>query len=515
MKGIDLYSGIGGWTLGMKFSGLENIYSYEWNKDSLETHNLNFNTTLDIVDIRKLKLDQLPNPNEVDFVVGSPPCTQFSYSNRGGSGDISDGLVDVFKFLEIVNYIKPKYWVMENVPRVKKIIDHVVNNDKNFKKFKPLIKFNEVINVSEYGVPQKRKRMICGDFPFELFLSYKGLLKKKSLGDVINSLNKTPIKDPNYQISLDNVIDHFKETPLSKTESRINKNNKTSHHIYNKMSFPDMIHLPSRTITSTCTRVSRESIIIEDNKNYRRLTLREKGCIQGFPINFQFYGKTFSSKEKMIGNSIPPILTYFLFESIKGTTINKLKLPDQITRNNFEGPIKKPKKTPPPIPKNNYNKNRRFRFSIPNLRLGSGVRFELNNMFENNNWGISFFYGNSKSIFELVLNEEVKLFLEQNLNEKLENYFINQDSLLKLKSKNLQEKWIDGKENFYPFEIMDKIGNLVVSILDTIENNDIDIKGLYPLFNEKINKKIIDNFNIVLCGLIIGSTINFHIENEG
>ena len=515
MKGIDLYSGIGGWTLGMKFSGLENIYSYEWNKDSLETHNLNFKTKLDVVDIRKLKLDQIPNPEEIDFVVGSPPCTQFSYSNRGGSGNISDGLVDVFKFLEIVNYIKPRYWVMENVPRVKKIIDHVINNDKNFKKFKPLIKFNEVVNVSEFGVPQKRKRMICGDFPYELFLSYKGLVKKKSLGDVLNSLDNTPIKDPNYDISFDNVLDHIKETPLSKTELRINNNNKTSHHIYNKMSFPDVTHLPSRTITSTCTRVSRESIIIEENGNYRRLTLREKGCLQGFPINFQFYGNTFSSKEKMIGNSIPPVLTYLIFESIKGTPIKKLKLTDELTINNFKGPIEKPKNTPPPIPKNNYNENRRFRFSIPNLRLGSGVRFELNNMFKTNRWGISFFYGNSKSIFELVLNEEVKIFLEKILNENLENYFITDTSLLKLKSKNLQEKWIDGEESFYPFEIIDKIGNLVVSVLDTIENNHFDRERLYPLFNEKINKKIIDNFNVVLCGLIIGSTINFHIDNEG
>ena len=136
MKGIDLYSGIGGWTLGMKFSKFKNVNSFEWNKDSLDTHNKNFGTSLNVVDIRKLKLKDLPGPGELDFVVGSPPCTQFSYSNRGGSGDISDGLVDVYKFLEIVEYTKPKFWVMENVPRVKKIIDQVISEDKNFKKFK-------------------------------------------------------------------------------------------------------------------------------------------------------------------------------------------------------------------------------------------------------------------------------------------------------------------------------------------------------------------------------------------
>ena len=515
MKGIDLYSGIGGWTLGMKFSKFKNVNSFEWNKDSLDTHNKNFGTSLNVVDIRKLKLKDLPGPGELDFVVGSPPCTQFSYSNRGGSGDISDGLVDVYKFLEIVEYTKPKFWVMENVPRVKKIIDQVISEDKNFKKFKSLIKFNQVVNISDYGVPQKRKRMICGDFPFETFLSYKGFLNKKTLGDVVKSLNENPIKDPNYNISLNSVVDHNKEVCLSKTEKRVNQNNKISHHIYNKMSFPDRMDVPSRTITSTCTRVSRESIIVEENKKFRRLTLREKGCVQGFPINFQFFGNTFSSKEKMIGNSIPPILTYLIFESMKGTPVGKLKFPDEIGLIDFSGPEDNPQKTPPPTPKNNYNQKRRFRFCIPNLRLGSGVRFELNNMFEKDHWGISFFYGNSKSIYELKLNKEIKLYLEEILNEKLEIYFQKHSSLLSLKSNELQDKWISKENNFYPFKIIDEIGNLVIYISETLENKLINMESFHPLFDGKINKKIIDNFNIILTGLIVGTTINLYLQNEG
>ena len=44
MNGIDLYSGIGGWTMGMKLSNVQNLQSYEWNKESNSTHNLNFNS---------------------------------------------------------------------------------------------------------------------------------------------------------------------------------------------------------------------------------------------------------------------------------------------------------------------------------------------------------------------------------------------------------------------------------------------------------------------------------------
>lgn len=509
-----MYSGIGGWTLGMKFSGFENINSYEWNKYSIETHNKNFGTSLKTVDIRKLNLSDLPKPGKLDFVVGSPPCTQFSYSNRGGSGDISDGLVDIYKFLEIVDYLKPKYWVMENVPRVKKIIDKVISEDLNFKKFKSLIKFNEVVNVSDYGVPQKRKRMICGDFPFDFFLSYKGIIHKKTLGDVISSLGYSPVEDPNYNITLTNVEDNIKESYLSKTEERINRNNKTFHHIYNKMSFPDLINLPSRTITSTCTRVSRESIIIEENKQFRRLTLREKSCIQGFPINFKFFGNSYSIKEKMIGNSIPPILTYLLFESMKKTPVESLITTEKMDKHDFRGSNLNSKKTLPPIPKNVYNQNRRFRFCVPYLRFGSGVRFELNNMFDKGNWGITFFYGNSKSIFQLNLNNKVKLYLEDLLNEKLETYFINHNSLLTLKSKELQNYWISKDKNFIPFEVLDEIGSLVLKTSEIIENKISDFEIFYTLFDEEINKKIIENINLILSGIIIGTTLNSYLQND-
>lgn len=514
MRGIDLYSGIGGWTLGMKFSGLENVYSYEWNKDSNTTHNMNFGTSIEEVDIRKLDLKTLPNPKELDFVVGSPPCTQFSYSNRGGSGDISDGLVDIHKFFEIVHYIKPKYWVMENVPRVKKIIDQVLEFDKNFKKFKHLVKFNEVVDVSDYGVPQKRKRMICGDFPFEYFKSYKGLIPKNTLGKVVNLLQKDKIIDPNYGFtSIEQITEHNKETYLTKTETRINRNNKTFHHIYNKMSFPDKLDFPSRTITSTCTRVSRESIIVKEKNNYRRLTLREKGCVQGFPINYEFFGSSHSSKEKMIGNSIPPILTYFIFESFKKTNPENVILPQEFKKNVFLFSDQKPKKTLPPFPRSNYRDDRRFRFCIPNLRFGSGVRFEMENMSKKNNWKISFFYGNSKQIFLTKLDKVIKDFIEEELGLSLDSFFSNHKDLLQLKSSELQKFWTSKDNNYYPFSVIDRIGDLVLSIDEQLSNIEYNQEKFYLLFDGKISEKLISNFSLILTGMIIGCTINENIKH--
>src|SRR5260221_2028685 len=119
---IDLYSGIGGWTLGLKNACIAVLSSYEWWKDANRTHNINFGTNHKEINIRELKMSELPNPNKIDFVVGSPPCTQFSYANRGGNGDLADGLIDINKFLEVVQYLQPKYWAMENVPLLAKIL---------------------------------------------------------------------------------------------------------------------------------------------------------------------------------------------------------------------------------------------------------------------------------------------------------------------------------------------------------------------------------------------------------
>ena len=61
----------------------------------------------------------------------------------------------------------------------------------------------------------------------------------------------------------------------------------------------------------------------------------------------------------------------------------------------------------------NYRWNRNFRFAIPNLRFGSGVRFELKNYFNGNktNWQVDFYYGNSKNIIKQNINNNVIIYV--------------------------------------------------------------------------------------------------------
>ena len=119
--------------------------------------------------------------------------TQFSYANRGGSGDIDDGLVDIKIFFKFVKKLNPKYWVMENVPRVKKILlSHMNEEGGALNEYKSILKNAEIkiIDCSEFGIPQKRKRMIAGNIDFDKLYTYKENLPTMPLWQVIGAFKE-------------------------------------------------------------------------------------------------------------------------------------------------------------------------------------------------------------------------------------------------------------------------------------------------------------------------------------
>ncbi|MDQ3190592.1 MAG: DNA (cytosine-5-)-methyltransferase [Bacteroidota bacterium] len=514
-RAIDLYSGIGGWTLGMKLSEIENVASFEWWKDANQTHNFNFGTAHREINIREINIEQdLIFDQPIDFVVGSPPCTQFSFANKGGNGNIADGLVDIYKFLEIVAFLKPKYWAMENIPRVAGILKEQIEIGGQLHKFKELISVIEIIDASDFGVPQSRKRMIAGNFPFELFNSYKLTSPKKSLGDVLSSLGNDLVIDTNYgyQLPKNELTDSEFEPDLSKMEARINKDMKSFHPVYNNMSFPDNTHKPARTVTATCTRVSRESIVVKSDTGYRRLSVRERGVIQGFPITYQFYGKTLNSKFKMIGNAVPPIITYYIFQSMLGTEVSKIITPDKAAYKHEAPSVSVPVSKFDNV-KANFPVNRKFMYAIPHLRYGSGVRFELSNSLRDTKqiWSLKFFYGNSKNIKSITLNADLYDLLLGHISssdqEKIN--FLIEDFLRKHKDINsdiLQNLWITKEFAQKPFDFIDEIGEMI-SKADIDCELQFDIKIIEDILKEK-NKKIDLNSRSVILGFIILSKIN-------
>ena len=360
--------------------------------------------------------------------------------------------------------------------------------------------------------------MVAGDFPIELFESYKNTAIKKTLGDVINSLNNNIVIDPNYgyKIKKSLITELENECDLTDEEVRINRDSKTYHPVYNKMSFPDNLKKPSRTVTATCTRVSRESIIIKSEKGFRRLNVRERGVIQGFPITYQFYGRSLNSKFKMIGNAVPPILTYYIFQSMLETKLADLKAPsDSDYIHAKPNPVAYKSKLDLPVKK--YPEKRKFQFAVPHLRYGSGVRFELSNLNKEKkiDWSFKFYYGNSKNIKEIQLNNELKKKLAPIVNTSHNEIFTEcadevHEEYKDIDSETLQELWTSTNSNMEVFNFLDRVGSSIDAILNKASFDGIDGNLLEHIIKEK-NKKMSENSSSIIAGFYFLSTLNSKI----
>ncbi|MCH9052887.1 MAG: DNA (cytosine-5-)-methyltransferase [Proteobacteria bacterium] len=536
MKAIDLYSGIGGWALGLRIAGIDVVASYELWKNAADTEERNLRTPVHLVDIRKLEFSLLPP--DVDIVVGSPPCTEFSFSNRGGSGDIANGLKDVRKFFEIVDAVRPTFWAMENVPRVAKILESELTGDGALSRFAHLrdSMHVEVIDMSRFGLPQRRKRCLAGNFDFDLLDRYAEMCPEITLGDAISELKKKVARDVNFGCGVprNSITEHVKEAFLDEEETRINKEAKERHPVYNGMRFPDSMDKPVRTITATCTRVSRESVIVEDMTNpdhYRRLTVRERALLQGFPLTYQFFGNSYSEKLKMIGNAIPPVFTYYVAQAALGVSPEKVR---PLPAVGYDHPIpdSSAPSTPPDQVGRSYPRNRRFRFAIPNLRFKSGTRFDLLNTFEDDrtSWNVAFYFGPSKDIRSIPLGPELFEGIKRlNWFGDFREVFAGivhrlEDKVGKLDLGTLQARWPDkGSDGDHPFDLLDRLGDAAQEMIDAFPDDRVGDAGDFlvtlasdchpkdkPISEGKLRKLAAP----IVCGLVIGSWFNSYVEGN-
>lgn len=543
MRAIDLYCGIGGWSLGLTLAGIDVVASYERWRPAVETYRKNLKRNAIETDIRELDLRKLPH--DIDLVVGSPPCTEFSYSNRGGNGNISEGLLDIEKMLAIVQAINPRYWVLENVPRVGKIIRKEMS-----KKNGPLYRYRKllegddahitIVDMANYGLPQKRRRCIAGRFPLELLESYRCGVQR-TLGDVLSSLQTDVVHDPIYGIRLPKarITGQKPELALTVEERRINGDAKRHHPVYNKMTFPDVASRPSRTVTATCTRVSRESIIVRDpndNKSLRRLTLRERACIQGFPVTYQLFGRSLSECEKMIGNAIPPLFSYYVGCAIQNTQRSDLKNLHDLTARLPVADSQAPEHEAGKRSVVRYSSHRRFRATVPNLRFRSGVRFELKNEVKSGGvarWWVEFVYGTPSDIRVLCLDSGVLRSLYSGRTYKMLMIDFKQEVqrlsgiLTPERVRAIQKVWthrVDGlakQERLGPYKAVDEIGHSAKHLVGVCRSARAsayeEVVRLLKVSgcNRWHQQKIKDNAEGVYVGILLGSRVNrlLHASN--
>lgn len=145
MKVADLFCGCGGFSLGFDYAGFDIVYALDNWEVACESYSTNF-PSAEVVceDALNLTADDIP---DVDIIIGSPPCQDFSVANLKKKYDTK--LVDWF--WDIVFEKNPKYVIMEEVPLVANFLP-------------PNLPMVRIYRMCDYGVPQIRKRLFAGRF---------------------------------------------------------------------------------------------------------------------------------------------------------------------------------------------------------------------------------------------------------------------------------------------------------------------------------------------------------------
>ncbi|MCX6578752.1 MAG: DNA cytosine methyltransferase [Candidatus Aminicenantes bacterium] len=328
---IDLFSGCGGLSEGLKQAGFSVELAVEIDPDAVNTYKLNHpETTVLQEDIRKLKIKDVKKiliGKRPHLLAGCPPCQGFSSMKRlnrkKAAPDERNDLI--MEFLRFVKGLKPATIMMENVPGLKDY-DLFKEMCDELKKYYTVNV--EIVDIQSYGVPQRRKRLVLVGALKTLKLELKvaeGTGERKTVRDTIGGIESVQgTDDPVHGITANHtqkVKEIITKTPknggsrtdlpaefILKCHKRENVGFKD---VYGRLRWDDY----SSTITSGCLNPSKGRFLHPEEN--RVISAREASLLQTFPPDYRFptnISKT--SIALLIGNALPPKFSYIQSKNI-------------------------------------------------------------------------------------------------------------------------------------------------------------------------------------------------------
>ena len=342
---IDLFAGVGGLSLGFEMAGFEVALANEFDLSIAEAYEKNRPGTKMIVeDITALPVDETFGPYEgkVTAVIGGPPCQGFS--QKGSRKSINDPRNFLFRYyFEVVKRVKPKYFVIENVP-------NLLTTEGGYFKDEIIELFSGigyavscgVLCAADFGVPQDRRRTcILGKLGVTEPISLpKPNGVHTTVWDAISDLSYLEsgegteeqryrcVPQSDYQRMLragsDELCNHVATRHSKVTLERLEMIAPEC----GKEMLPEEHHTKS-IYSGTWCRMKKDGIAKTITTRYdtpssgefthpylnRAITTREAARIQSFPDTFHFYGSK-SSQMKQVGNAVPPLLGKAIAERI-------------------------------------------------------------------------------------------------------------------------------------------------------------------------------------------------------
>ena len=341
LKAIDFFCSGGGMSCGMQQAGVNILGGIDFDDKCRETYESNIKNAkfihADVFDLREEFLENEFSIKKNDdnlILIGCSPCQFWSIIKTDKKkSEKSKSLLIEFK--RFVKYFTPGYVVVENVPGVLRRknesgLDHFIDwlERKGYQ-----VHF-DVHEVSEYGVPQHRKRftLIANRVTEKEIIPLKSKGKKVTVRDVLgvnNGFNKVPPGYKDYTLFRHTVaglkeinLKRLRLTPKDGGTRMAYVNNKKlapKCHYKKTSSFKDIYgrmwwDKPAPTITTKFFSISNGRFAHPDED--RAISLREGAVLQSFPKNFIFRTKSIADTARMIGNAVPPLYAKAIAKSI-------------------------------------------------------------------------------------------------------------------------------------------------------------------------------------------------------
>jgi DNA (cytosine-5)-methyltransferase 1 len=321
---IDLFSGAGGLTLGLKSAGFKVLAGVEINPIAASTYRANHpEIKLFECDIKNLAETEILKGlklkrGELDLLAGCPPCQGFSTQRtRNKVASIADDRNElIFEFLRIVEITFPKTIMLENVPGLAKdwritslreklsMLGYVIDED-----------FAQVKDAANYGVPQRRRRLLVKASRLGVISNPQTSPFKNTVRSTISQLSIPGASGDSLHDLVENRSDKVKkiislvpknggsrsDIPREYWLECHKRNEGGYRDVYGRMPWDDV----APTITGGCHNPSKGRFIHPEQD--RAITLREAALLQTFPKNYIFSldrGK--DAVALMIGNALPP-----------------------------------------------------------------------------------------------------------------------------------------------------------------------------------------------------------------
>jgi len=349
---VSLYAGAGGLDIGFALAGFVPLWVSELDPTALATHDKAFvrmanerphlrdrSYTSRPGDLLAIPDSERPGEGSADLIIGGPPCQGFSVAGKMDPSD--ERSKHVFHYMDMVERIKPKAFVLENVKALyanrrwsdirKMLLERAVELGYNATL--------TLVNASHFGVPQARERMLL-------------LGVRTDLGAPILPEPTTPNDFPTVREALSLLPKYgepgnnsFCNARITTAKAPVLRRSPFAGMLFNGAGRPLNLSAPSTTLAasmggnktpiidqrefefesaeswvvgyhSQLLESGGEAVVSEVPGYLRRLTVEEAAAIQTFPIGMEFCG-TRSSQYRQIGNAVSPRLALAVAESIK------------------------------------------------------------------------------------------------------------------------------------------------------------------------------------------------------